>query len=177
MRFLKTAAPLALIAMMASCSWKRTPVPVTSDSGSVAALVGQWEGEYSSAETGRSGSITFQLASQKDTAYGDVIMVPRKQDVQTGPEERAQVMAARAPAIAEPLKIRFVRMEGGHVFGTLEPYREPDCGCEVTTTFEGRFSDTNTIRGTFITRGIRITHQPTQGRWTVARTAPVGRFP
>ena len=40
------------------------------------AAVGEWVGEYSSAETGRVGSIVFTLAAGRDTAAGDVMMVP-----------------------------------------------------------------------------------------------------
>ena len=50
--------------------------------------------------------------------------------------------------MAELLSIRFVRAEGETVTGTLDPYWDPDCSCEVTTTFIGAiFGDR--IAGTF----------------------------
>ena len=41
------------------------------------ALVGKWEGDYSSTETGRSGSIVIEFKSGGRVAQGDVLMVPR----------------------------------------------------------------------------------------------------
>src|SRR5256886_5468755 len=52
-------------------------VPVGGTAGDMAALAGQWEGSYSSASTGRSGSISFTLSAGNDSAFGDVIMIPR----------------------------------------------------------------------------------------------------
>lgn len=66
----QSVAVLALAATTAACGWRRTPVPVTSETGSVEALVGNWSGEYSSAETGRNGSITFTLAPYNDPECG-----------------------------------------------------------------------------------------------------------
>ena len=143
-------------------------MPVVSDSGSIAALVGDWAGEYSSDDTGRSGSIMFQLASEKDTAYGDVVMVPRSRQVQIPGQERPGA-AVRVPAASEPLTIRFVRVDGGRVSGTLAPYIDPDCGCSVITTYEGTFTDPDTIEGTYRTRGVGPVHQPAAGRWKVSR--------
>src|SRR5687767_10857146 len=97
MRSSKIAVLVTLVVAATACSWKRTPVPVVSDSGSIAALVGNWAGEYSSDDTGRSGSIMFQLASEKDTAYGDVVMLPRLRQVQIPGQERPQA-AVRLPA-------------------------------------------------------------------------------
>jgi hypothetical protein len=63
-------------------------------------------------------------------------------------------------------------MEGSQVVGTLDPYRDPDCGCQLTTTFRGEFKDANTIEGTFTSVGSGIGHFPSSGRWKVARGAP-----
>jgi hypothetical protein len=49
------------------------------------------------------------------------------------------------------LRIRFVRVDGGKVSGTLQPYRDPDCGCSVYTTFEGTVEG-DVIEGTFVAR-------------------------
>ena len=176
MKTLKNALLLCLI-VTSACSWRRTPVPVLSDAASTAALVGDWAGEYSSSQTGRSGSITFQLASDKDTAYGDVIMIPRTQAVQIPTREQPQVSAARPLTAAEPLAIRFVRMEGGSVSGTLSPYSDPECGCRVVTTFTGTFTGPNTIEGKYTTRGVDFGHVPAEGRWKVTRSTPRSTTP
>lgn len=169
MRFLKSVAVIALAAA-AACSWRRTPVPVIAESGSTEALVGEWSGQYSSADTGRSGSIMFQLASAKDTAYGDVVMVPRAHVPVAGKENMPMAVPV-AQNSGQPLTIRFVRMNAGLVSGTLAPYNDPDCGCRVITTFQGRFTDANTIEGTYDTRGTGFGHQPAEGQWKVTRQA------
>ena len=171
MKTLKSAVLLCLV-VASACSLRQTPVPVISDAGSTAALVGDWAGEYSSSQTGRSGSITFQLASQKDTAYGDVIMIPRTQAVQIPTRDPSQVSGVRPQAAAEPLTIRFVQLEGGTVSGTLSPYKDPECGCPVTTTFTGKFTGPNTIEGKYTTRGTGFGHIPAEGIWKVTRSMP-----
>jgi hypothetical protein len=162
---------LTLAAVSAACGFRRTPVPLTSDNGSVQALVGSWAGEYSSTETGRSGSITFSLASEKDTAYGDVTMIARTRvaPLVTSPQQSGAVISQPQ---AQPLTIRFVRMEGDRVIGRLAPYDDPQCACRVVTTFQGRFSSSNTIEGTYDTRGTGIGHQPSAGKWKVTRQTP-----
>ena len=169
MKYLKKIVLLAAAGAVAGCAWKQTPVPVIGESTAIAALVGSWSGEYSSAETGRSGTITFQLASVRDTAYGDVFMIPRDQSVQAPSEERTSVVSLRAPNSGEPLKIRFVRLEGGRVSGTLDPYKDPTCGCTLFTTFDGVFTSGDMIEGSFQTRGGDFGHAPSAGRFKVGR--------
>lgn len=52
------------------------------------------------------------------------------------------------------------------ISGTLEPYRDPDCDCEASTTFSGVIHD-GMIEGNFVTasRGAR----GTLGHWKVVR--------
>jgi hypothetical protein len=177
MTYKKTAMVLTLAAATMACGWRRTPVPVLADSESIAALVGNWVGEYSSSETGRSGSITFDLASAKDTAYGDVVMVPRVQAAQFPIQGRPETAGPRPQAASEPLRIRFVRLEGGRISGTLAPYIDPDCGCRVVTTFDGRFINPNTIEGKYTTRGSELYHETASGRWKVTRDNPKTTIP
>lgn len=169
MRYNKSLAVLVVAASVAACGWRRNPVPVISETGSIQALVGTWSGQYNSAETGRSGSIMFELASDKDTAFGDVLMVPRTQVVPPLTSEHPAMPITQAQNPGQPLTIRFVRVSGGAVNGTLDPYNDPDCGCRVTTTFAGRFTDSNTIEGTYSTQGPGIGHQPSAGQWKVTR--------
>lgn len=170
MRYNKSIAMIILAASALGCGWRRTPVPVISDSGSVEALVGTWSGLYNSEETGRSGSIVFELASNKDTAYGDVLMVPKTNVIPPVPTaEHPGMPITQAQKPGQPLTIRFVRMSGGSVTGVLDPYNDPDCGCRVVTTFAGRFTDSNTIEGTYSTKGTSIGHQPSAGQWKVTR--------
>ena len=170
MRYARRATVVTLMVLTA-CAWKRTPVPIISDNGSAALLVGTWSGEYSSAETGRSGSITFDMASEKDTAYCDVVMVPKVHTLQAATREQAGVQVVKPELFPQPLKVRFIRLGGSRVSGTLDPYLDPDCNCPVKTTFEGRITSVNTIEGTFVTSGTGV--QTSSGTWKVNRQ--VGR--
>ena len=176
MKHLRGLMLVASLGAVAGCSWKQSPVQLIGDSASIVALVGSWDGDYSSAETGRAGTISFRLASEKDTAYGDVFMVPRAQPRAGVDPDRARDGHANVPATAEPLKIRFVRLESGRVSGTLDPYKDPNCGCTLITTFDGGFTNRNTIEGTFYTRGTDAGHQATAGRWKVTRQRSVTQF-
>jgi hypothetical protein len=149
-------------------------VPVLGPTSDLKALVGEWSGDYTNPETGRSGSIAFTLKAGKDTAVGSVVMIPRdnKQQVTMGaPADRPVVQTPVTAGSSEVLTIRFVRMEGNHLVGTLDTYRDPDCGCQLTTTFHGQFTDAGTITGTFTSTGSTMGHLPSSGRWTVTRIA------
>ena len=154
------APPVALTA----CAASKTPVPLVGTSSDVSALAGDWTGDYSG-ESGRSGSISFSLKSATDSAFGDVVMVP------TGlgrPLTRWRP-TARLPeqaAASQVLTIRFVRIEGGNINGTIAPYADPQTGARLLTTFSGELKG-NTISGTYTTQ---IPGGGTQtGRWSVQR--------
>jgi hypothetical protein len=159
---------LALAVGTAGCSWRRTPVPVFSETGSTALLVGEWSGDYNSQETGRSGSISFSMASEKDTAYCDVVMVPKVHNVRITTTERPDVPLVKPEAMVEPLRVRFIRLGEGKLNGTLDPYTDPECNCRVTTTFDGQFVNADTIKGTYITRGSGLP-RGYSGTWKVVR--------
>jgi hypothetical protein len=141
------------------------PAPVVPVGGTdTSVLVGKWVGEYSSTETGRSGSIVIEFKSGGKVARGDVLMQPKG-------------YSASAPEGSDPLKsmpqvlqISFVNVEGGAVKGTMDPYVDPGCNCEVDTTFVGKVTG-DTIEGTFSTTPVGR-DAPTAGRWKVTRQAP-----
>jgi hypothetical protein len=164
------------VMLLTGCASRPLSIPVIAGpQADLSALVGEWDGEYNSPETGRSGTITFTLQSGKDTAFGNVVMVPRRKNepvtsgaVVDGP----LVRTAAVTAPTEILTIRFVRLENERVIGTLDPYHDPDCGCQLTTTFRGVFVDASTISGTFNSVGSSIGHFPSSGAWKVTRAAP-----
>jgi len=169
---MRTRYWIALAAAAAAACTPPPPalVPVSAGSGSTATLVGEWAGEYESPALGRAGNIVFHLDAGRDTAQGDVLMVPRGsgQALQRAPdgEPGAVVRASLAPQV---LTIRFVRVEGNRITGALDPYLDPECSCRVFTTFEGTLAGER-LRGTFVTRG--EPRGPVNGTWSVARRAP-----
>ncbi len=158
-----------LIATSFACASRPTPVPVVGLSSDLSALVGKWTGDYTSPETGRSGNIVFTLQAGKDTAFGNVVMIARSPTSPLVPADRAVVSSVAPSSTSELITIRFVRMEGNKVVGRLDPYRDPECGCQLATTFHGAFTDSRTIEGTFDTTGSGFGHLPSSGRWRVTR--------
>ncbi len=158
---------VALALAAGGCAASERAVPVAGAPGDVAALAGDWSGEYSSAETQRSGSISFQLSAGADSASGSVLMIPRDwrgRRGSTGPGGSAT--PTQAP---QALSIRFVRATAGAVSGSLEPYRDPECDCMVVTRFEGRMKG-DTIEGSYST--VRTESREIQtGRWKVTRSS------
>ena len=144
-RLLRLGTVLSLV-LVIGCSTTSAPVPV--EGTNVAALAGHWEGEYESEATGRTGTIVFDLVAGEDHAHGDVVMIPRGAANAYRPAPRPTGEATGSAATAEVLSIRFVRAEGETVNGTLDAYWDPDCSCEVTTTFVGAMSG-DRIVGTF----------------------------
>lgn len=159
-----TICTLAILAM--ACSANPSPVPVIGATADVSALAGEWVGEYRSAEAGRSGSISFKLEAGRDTAFGDVLMIPAGQDPSVSGRTRAAEAARAAP---RALMIRFVRVSGNAITGAIDPYESPDCGCILYTSFRG------TIEGNRISGELLIRHSahdaPAQrGTWWAERT-------
>jgi len=165
MRDPATVSALIFAALAAACVTAPRPIPVVSESGTLARLEGSWTGHYSSPVVDRRGSIVFELEAGRDTAYGDVIMIPRGWTEPLGPAENPAAAVADAP-VPQTLSIRFVRVRADTVSGTLEPYRDPDCGCLVDTTFIGVVED-GVIEGKFTARPSHGT--PYEGTWRVTR--------
>lgn len=153
---------VAGLAVLAAACGPGAPVPVRGD---VAQLAGEWVGDYQSTESGRSGSITFTLEAGQDTARGDVLMtVAGAQNPMAN-----RVDEVRDPPRTQPLRIEFVQVRRGVVSGRLEQYRDPACGCLVSTVFSG------SLKGDTLSGSYRTYHQEGQrivnGVWRVTRTS------
>ena len=163
--------PVLAGAVLAACApAPQTPVPLTGSPADVAALIGRWDGSYSSAATGRSGSISFTLAASGDTAYGDVIMIPRGFGRPLQASGHGTSPGDPPAARSTVLTIRFVRVAQGRVNGTLAPYADPETGGQLFTTFEGHLQG-EAIEGTFTTRSAEGTGAQA-GQWKVTRRTP-----
>jgi hypothetical protein len=138
-------------------------VPVTGDTR---ILEGEWEGTYSSEQTGRSGSILFHLKAGTDSAWGDVLMIPERAEQSHAPTSPAYTeWRGRPPRV---LRISFVRCEEGKVTGLLEPYQDPNTGELIRTMFEGSLRN-GEFRGSFWSAYPGQAYLPA-GRWSVKRT-------
>jgi len=158
--------PTLFVLVLTACGASRAPVPLVGASADVGALTGEWAGDYSSAESGRSGSISFTLRAAGDSAFGDVVMIPSAWGRPLVPWRGENATGANQQPASTVLTIRFVRVEHGHVSGTLDPYADPQTGARLLTTFSGELNGT-TITGTYTTR---LPSGDTQtGRWTVQR--------
>jgi hypothetical protein len=159
----QVAAAMLLLGLL-GCAGAPAPVPLYGDA---ARLAGNWRGQYTSAESGRSGSIAFRLEMGRDTARGDVLMFVPRAPGEAPSFEPAGARAVPVPPDARPLRIRFVQVEEDRVRGILDPYPDPGCGCTVETVFVGRLTG-DVINGTFTTR--RLDRDQLQhGAWRVRR--------
>ena len=165
----------ALGLALAGCSGvAQEPEPAVAVAGpatELTALAGEWSGQYWSPVTGRSGCIHFRLDASSAAAWGEVTMFPAT--VEHGVVGEAHEAAGRQHA-ARQLTIRFVRLADGRVTGNLDPYPDPECGCLLSTTFEGRV-DGGVIAGDYVARAGGA-HPHTSGSWRVERV-PAGDQP
>ena len=167
LRQMALATGLVSAGLLWACGGSGTaapPVPVSGSTKDMAALAGKWSGEYSSVESGRSGSIVFTLTAGTDNATGDVVMGPMTGGPPGGEQSAPQPGVTPTPPQAIP--IRFVNIEGGRVRGRLEAYTEPTCKCQLTTVFDGRLNG-STLEGTYTT--LLPDGQVQSGRWSVTR--------
>src|SRR3989475_13023443 len=141
--FRSPALPTLLMLALTACGAARAPVPLVGASADIGALTGEWAGDYSSAESGRSGSITFALRSAGDTAFGDVVMVPKGFGRALVPWNQPGPAGGMSQT-PNVLTIRFVHVEAGHVSGTLDPYADPQTGERLLTTFNGEVKGNRT---------------------------------
>lgn len=161
------ALSIILAGALLACGGSQTPVPMVGPQADVSLLAGDWSGEYSSGETGRSGSILFKLTAGTDSASGDVVMSPQWAAGQRAAQQQgAQV----SPPSSQTLSINFVRVSGGQVSGSLAPYTDPSCNCPLHTTFIGRLRG-DTLEGTYTSRHEQASDAQ-QGRWRVVRSRP-----
>ena len=168
MRRLQTIGSVSLLCLGLGCSSSPPPPPsvapeiqVSANKETLEAMAGRWEGEYTSPSTGRSGTIVFVLTGKESTAYGDVLMKPKNATPKPGEDP--------LKSMPQILQIRFVDAEGGGIVGNLDPYEDPDCLCQVQTSFKGKRTG-DVMEGQFTTtpQGVSAV-KATGGTWRVSR--------
>lgn len=136
----------SLAILGSACGGAQKEVPVRGTDNELVRLAGNWEGDYHGLESGRSGPIEFDLRLGMHSAEGEVRM-----------------------GGTTPLKIEFVNFKDGQIRGTIAPYTDPACSCQVETSFLGTRSGDH-IEGKFETK-LGTTGQVQSGSWQVKRTA------
>lgn len=160
-----TFAFLAFTFLLFACaSSQPDDIQVIGTPGELAVLSGDWLGSYNAPGTGRSGSVTFHLTANAERAYGDVLMVPKRDYVR---DRDAHVPRSMVSSTAV-LSIEFVRIASGEITGRMAPYADPEQpDAMLETHFTGRV-DGDSIEGTFVTysdHGV----SPRRGTWRVHR--------
>ena len=156
-----------LLGLMCGCAAAPPPaVPVTSASGGVRQLAGEWRGDFWSSQTGRHGKIWFHLAAGSDSATGQVLMY-LSTPAQAVWRSTGPAAATTRPSEDQWLSIRFVDVESGSLSGDIEPYTDPMCSCQVLTSFLGRLNG-KALEGTYTTRGTARVYE-SGGHWSAER--------
>jgi hypothetical protein len=159
-------ATAAVLLVLAGCTYAAPAVPLHGGRADLAALHGEWVGTYDGSESGRSGSILLRISAAGDSAHGDVLMIPAGQpEYRVG--EPTAIRAGEQPYVPVPLAISFIHAADGRITGRLDAYRDPACGCIVTTTFHGTVVG-DLIEGTFSTEHDRTGVLHT-GHWRARR--------
>jgi hypothetical protein len=128
--------------LLAACGGGQKQVAVKGGDSELVKIAGDWEGAYEGRDSGRKGPVKFSLQLGRHTAEGEVFM---------GGET--------------PLKIEFVEVAGRQLKGTIAPYTDPNCSCEVSTSFLGTLAN-DTVSGTFETK---VKDAVQTGTWQVTR--------
>jgi hypothetical protein len=131
-------------ALLAACGGGQKEVAVQGSDKDLVNIAGDWAGEYKGTESGRSGPVSFSLQVGSHIAEGQVLM-----------------------GGATPLKIEFIKAKSGQIQGTIAPYTDPNCSCQVETTFLGTLRE-NAIDGTFESK-LGGTGKTQTGTWEVTR--------
>ncbi|MBI4419893.1 MAG: hypothetical protein HY560_03640 [Gemmatimonadetes bacterium] len=172
MKTLRMPVIAAAAVLGLGCAVNPAPVTLVADPKGEQLLAGEWVGQYFS-DAGREGSIAFSLVPHDTTkcgghgehAHGDVLMIPRGTTQMLRPamnEDEGQEHPT--PAV---LTIELIRVTGDRVTGYLTPYRDPDTGVILSTTFEGQIVG-DRITGTMTTINGK-TGERLFGRWEVVR--------
>jgi hypothetical protein len=128
-----------------------TSVPVKGSETQILLLAGKWVGTYEGIESGRKGTIQFDLTQGSTYAEGKV------------------VMNADDPAKATTVPIKLIEAaEKGMVKGTVGPYLEPALKVQVETEFLGARKG-DVITGTFTTRAVGSADKGQTGKWKVTK--------
>ena len=156
----------AVALLAAGCAFNPPAVPIDAPPADLERLAGRWAGSYERVNSGRAGSIEFDLVYGEDHAHGDVVMIPAGSPRSYQSWREGGLVAGPSEPVRE-LTIRFVAVADGEITGDLDAYRDPDCDCRAYTRFRGRLRG-DVVEGTFVTHTSQAVG-PVQGTWRATR--------
>ena len=133
-------------------------VPIDGDHADLDRFAGEWVGGYTSAETGRQGTLVFRLVAGDDSVRAVVLMTPRATEDDLVPE-------------AVPLAVHRVEITGRTLNGVLARYDDPEWELPLETSFSGTLDRNGHIEGSFRAVGTRIDTIPQTGHWWATRAS------
>jgi hypothetical protein len=169
MTTLKSLCILLGAIVVAGCAYNPPPIPVIApEPQNLVTLEGDWTGDFEALSNERAGTIAFKLGPGADTAFGEVVMIPRNYAAQRMASDIPGTRPSAMPVLPVGLSVSFVRLSGGYLAGELEPYVDPDIGCLVRTTFTGSFRNAATLAGEYVTKDENgyVLHR---GQWLVRK--------
>lgn len=156
-------ARAAAAARVPASSTEALRVSLAADS--VPDVTGTWSGAFLSPETGLAGTLHFTVGSDGQPASGYARL--SDDGLSTGGSTTAEALTVEA------LTVEFSRAADGWLEGRLGAYRDPGCGCWITTTFRGRLLDAaansrgDRLLGTYTARA--EAGEVRHGAWTASR--------
>ncbi len=147
---MRVAIAFSMCVFMVGCAASVKSVEVKGEIDDKVKLAGKWKGVYKGTQTGREGTVEFDLAVGRHHAEGQVMMY-----------------AGQDRSKGHPLQIRFVEVKDGQITGKITPYMDPRCKCQVKTEFTGHVTR-DTIEGSFVSFLPKLNLKQS-GTWVVYR--------
>ena len=125
----RMAAFMLVAALVTACG---SSIPVKGNTTEVMSIAGHWVGEFKENDSERHGKVVFDLETGRHTGEGKV----------TAFNDLAETQS-------QTLEIKFLKVAGDAVTGTIAPYIEPRCNCKVKTEFSGALTE-DAIIGSYV---------------------------
>jgi hypothetical protein len=157
LKSVKLSILIAIMLTQFSCA--APTIKITSDAMDMSLIAGEWDGEFSSQESGNSGKISLKLAKDGNNANGQVFMKGR-----LGP------IGLNGPLVStysRPLPIKFVHIEKNIIEGKVIPFKDLKNNVMIHTSFKGKIEG-DVMEGTYIST-IEKTEKSYTGTWKVTR--------
>ena len=144
---LRTLLTLALGSLLLACA---STIPVKGTSSEVMTIAGEWSGSFQEVGSERHGDVNFALDSGRHSGEGKVVAYADASNQQS-----------------QVLRIKFVKIAGEAITGTIAPYNDPRCNCTVKTSFDGVING-DSIIGSYVVSSDEAEVER-RGEWSAER--------